>query len=162
VCWSLYVGREFCIPTPTTDTEAFKVISKPLVDYDYDQLPWVHPSSKLEPQPNYLTKTFEATCELLTIARRIMDVVYVFMVFFVTITYPLSYSNRLDRSHSRPLAINELITEIESIHALLLIPFEVLTCLQFVASILTHGKVDYPPSLTSPINRDRPRRRISS
>lgn len=49
----------------------------PLVDLDFDQMPWNHPAAKLEPQPNYLTKTFEATCELLMIARRIMDVVYV-------------------------------------------------------------------------------------
>lgn len=61
--------------SPSADTVASKDISMPLVDHDYDRLPWVHPPSKLEPQPNYLTKTFQATCELLMIGRRIMDAV---------------------------------------------------------------------------------------
>ena len=75
VCWSLYVGREFCVAAPPTNTEMFRAVSMPLVDLDFDQMPWNHPAAKLEPQPNFLTKTFEATCELLIIARRIMDVV---------------------------------------------------------------------------------------
>ncbi|KJA23958.1 hypothetical protein HYPSUDRAFT_39482 [Hypholoma sublateritium FD-334 SS-4] len=96
VCWSLYVGREFCVAAPPINTEMFRAVSMPLVDLDFDQMPWNHPAAKLEPQPNYLTKTFEATCELLMIARRIMEVV-----------------NSLDKSRSRPFAIDEVISEID-------------------------------------------------
>ncbi|KAF8892873.1 hypothetical protein BD779DRAFT_1507469 [Infundibulicybe gibba] len=58
VCWSLYVGRDF---------------------YSHlDELPWHYLPAGIPPQPNLLSKTFAATCELLRIARRIMDVVYGF------------------------------------------------------------------------------------
>ncbi|KAF8961449.1 hypothetical protein BDZ97DRAFT_1829377, partial [Flammula alnicola] len=74
VCWSLYVGRDFCVSTPT-DAELSK--DPPFVDPEFDQMPW-------------------ATCELLMIARPIMDVV-----------------NGLNKSRSRPFAVDELISEIE-------------------------------------------------
>ncbi|PPQ92012.1 hypothetical protein CVT25_004869 [Psilocybe cyanescens] len=95
VCWSLYVGRDFCVTAPT-DTELGKDVSLPFVDSEYDQMPWVHPAAGIDPQPNYLTKTFEATCELLLISRRIMDVV-----------------NGLNRARSRPFAVDELISDID-------------------------------------------------
>jgi len=76
VCWSLYVGRDFCVPAPDLD------FPMPVVDTALDQMPWVHgpPDPQAPSQPNYLTKTFEATCELLAISRRIMDVMYVSLI----------------------------------------------------------------------------------
>ncbi|KAF8802030.1 hypothetical protein BYT27DRAFT_6777102 [Phlegmacium glaucopus] len=72
VCWSLYVGRDFCVPAPVSaDTQAIMSY----IDPEFDEMPWFYPPSRLAPQPNHLTKTFEATCRLLVIARRIMDVV---------------------------------------------------------------------------------------
>ncbi|KXN81352.1 Nitrogen assimilation transcription factor nit-4, partial [Leucoagaricus sp. SymC.cos] len=59
VCWSLYVGREFALPSIS------KAIPIPSSDIDFDK----------NLQPGYDTKTFAATCRLLTIARGIMDVV---------------------------------------------------------------------------------------
>jgi len=50
-------------------------IPVPFVDTDYDQISWEYPPSKVPPQPNYLSRTFAATCELLMIARRVMDIV---------------------------------------------------------------------------------------
>jgi len=73
VCWSLYVGRDFTVSAPL-DAEAKEIIA-PFVDTEFDQMPFVHTPARIEPQPNYLTKTFESTCELLLISRRIMDVV---------------------------------------------------------------------------------------
>jgi len=90
VCWSLYVGREFCVSAPDAD------FSMPIVDVELDQMPWTHGPANIPPQPNYLTKTFEATCELLMISRRIMDVV-----------------NGLNRARSRPFVIDELISDID-------------------------------------------------
>ncbi|KAF7967505.1 hypothetical protein HWV62_41412 [Athelia sp. TMB] len=71
VCWSLYVGRDFCVSSPT-DLQRIPV---PFVDSGFDQIPWHYPASGIDPQPNYLSRTFVETCELLRIARRIMDVV---------------------------------------------------------------------------------------
>src|ERR1700730_4176026 len=70
VCWSLYVGREFCVPEADR-----KNIPVPFVDSDFDQLIWHHPPSGLQPQPTYLSRTFAETCELLRIGRRIMAIV---------------------------------------------------------------------------------------
>ncbi|PPQ63888.1 hypothetical protein CVT24_010355 [Panaeolus cyanescens] len=95
VCWSLYVGREFCVSAPT-DSDSNKEGSAPFVDNDFDQIPWVHHTSGIAPQPSYLTKTFDATCKLLTIARRIMDVV-----------------NSLNKARSRPIVLDELISDID-------------------------------------------------
>ena len=44
------------------------------IDPKYDEMTWFHTAAQIPPQPNNLTKTFEATCRLLMIARRIMDV----------------------------------------------------------------------------------------
>jgi hypothetical protein len=71
VCWSLYVGRDFCVPEPS-DRHRIPV---PFIDTDYDQIPWEYSPSKIPPQPNNLSRTFAASCELLTIARRVMDIV---------------------------------------------------------------------------------------
>ena len=70
VCWSLYVGRDFCVAEPIG-------APMPHIDPKYDEMTWFHPPSKIAPQPNNLTETFEATCRLLMIARRIMDVMWV-------------------------------------------------------------------------------------
>ena len=74
VCWSLYVGREFCLSIPGNGD---KDVPLPYVDEDGDQSPWVHLPSGLEPQPNYLTKTFAASCQLLVVSRPIMEIMYV-------------------------------------------------------------------------------------
>jgi len=73
-CWSLYVGRDFCVSAPAEAGSPHEVPG-PFIDEGFDQMPWVHLPSGMDPQPNYLTKTFAATCELLLISRRIMDVV---------------------------------------------------------------------------------------
>ena len=46
----------------------------PHIDPKFDEMTFFHPPSQIAPQPNNLTKTFEATCRLLLIARRIMEV----------------------------------------------------------------------------------------
>lgn len=74
VCWSLYVGRDFCVAAPI-EADTPKVISMSHIDTEFDEMPWFYPPAGLAPQPNHLTKTFEATCRLLMIARRIMGVV---------------------------------------------------------------------------------------
>ncbi|KAF8064999.1 hypothetical protein FPV67DRAFT_1671298 [Lyophyllum atratum] len=71
VCWSLYVGRDFSIPA-TSDTKRIPI---PFVDAEFDSVQWYYPPSGIPPQPNFLSTTFAASCELLMIARRIMDVV---------------------------------------------------------------------------------------
>ncbi|KAJ7583168.1 hypothetical protein C8J56DRAFT_790809 [Mycena floridula] len=93
VCLSLYVGRDFCVPIPSKGLQ----IPVPFVDKDYDQGPWFYPASKLPPQPNFLSRTFAASCELLIIARRAMDVL-----------------NGLHIPGTRQEVNNEIITEIES------------------------------------------------
>ncbi|PPQ76231.1 hypothetical protein CVT26_008583 [Gymnopilus dilepis] len=93
VCWSLYVGREFCLSIPGNGD---KDVPLPYVDEDGDQLPWVHLPSGLEPQPNYLTKTFAASCELLVVSRPIMEII-----------------NNLNRARSRQVPLDELISEME-------------------------------------------------
>ncbi|KAG6811774.1 hypothetical protein H0H92_005904 [Tricholoma furcatifolium] len=70
VCWSLYVGRDFSIPS--TDSKRIPI---PFVDTEFDSLPWCYPPSGVAPQANHLSKTFAASCKLMMIARRIMDVV---------------------------------------------------------------------------------------
>lgn len=71
VCWSLYVGRDGCVPSPSDHQS----LPFPFVDSEYDQLDWHYPASGIPPQPNYLSRTFAVTCELLRIARTIIDVV---------------------------------------------------------------------------------------
>ncbi|KAF9555002.1 hypothetical protein CPC08DRAFT_643525, partial [Agrocybe pediades] len=85
VCWSLYVGRDFSVSAPL-DAEAKEIVA-PFVDSEFDQMPFVHPPARIEPQPNYLTKTFEATCELLLISRRIMDVFYLLPLVYDTLLF---------------------------------------------------------------------------
>ncbi|TFK73147.1 hypothetical protein BDN72DRAFT_247720 [Pluteus cervinus] len=69
VCWSLYVGRDFGIQPPSL------LLPVPYVDADFDQMPWHYPPANIPVQPNYFSRTFAATCQLLMIARRIMNVV---------------------------------------------------------------------------------------
>jgi len=73
-CWSLYVGRDFSVSAPV-EAGSSRELSGPFVDKEFDQMPWVHAPSGIDPQPNHLMKTFEATCGLLVISRRIMEVV---------------------------------------------------------------------------------------
>jgi hypothetical protein len=70
VCWSLYVGRDFCVAEPV----GAKATPLPHIDPHFDEMPWFYLPAGIAPQPNNLSKTFEATCRLLLIARRIMDV----------------------------------------------------------------------------------------
>lgn len=92
VCWSLYVGRDFCVAKPIEgDT-----ISMSHIDPEFDEMSWFYPPAKIPPQPNNLTKTFEATCRLLMIARSIMDVL-----------------NGLHKARSRPLILDSLIGDID-------------------------------------------------
>ncbi|KAF8646644.1 hypothetical protein AX16_007143 [Volvariella volvacea WC 439] len=69
ICWSLYVGRDFCVQPPS------QPLPVPFVDTEMDRMPWFYPPAKIPPQPNFLSKTFAAGCQLLMIARRIMNVV---------------------------------------------------------------------------------------
>ncbi|KAJ7277435.1 hypothetical protein C8J57DRAFT_1309251 [Mycena rebaudengoi] len=70
-CWSLYVGREVTLPPPPDH----QTIPIPFIDSDMDETPWYYPQANMAPQPNYLSRTFAASCELLAIARRIMTVI---------------------------------------------------------------------------------------
>ncbi|ETW83538.1 hypothetical protein HETIRDRAFT_438733 [Heterobasidion irregulare TC 32-1] len=69
--WSLYVGRDFCVSSFSESQN----IPVPFVDGDLDQRPWNWPNKENPPQPNYLSRIFHATCQLLQIARRIMSIV---------------------------------------------------------------------------------------
>jgi hypothetical protein len=69
VCLSFYVGRTGIIPSPLEDSN----IPIPFVDSEYDQIPWYYPRSGIPSQPNYLSRTFAETCELLKIAKQIMS-----------------------------------------------------------------------------------------
>ncbi|KAI0051397.1 hypothetical protein FA95DRAFT_1554474 [Auriscalpium vulgare] len=68
--WSLYVGRDFCVSS-LSDVQRIPV---PFVDTKLDEIPWHWPPGQNK-RPNYLSRTFAATAELLQIARLIMDVV---------------------------------------------------------------------------------------
>ena len=71
--WSLYVGRDFCVSSFSESQN----IPVPFVDGELDQRPWNWPNKENPPQPNYLSRIFHATCQLLQIARRIMSIVSV-------------------------------------------------------------------------------------
>ncbi|KZT28805.1 hypothetical protein NEOLEDRAFT_1239318 [Neolentinus lepideus HHB14362 ss-1] len=72
VCWSLHVGREFCVQEPSDKTK----IPVPFVDSEFDQIQYLCPEPfKVPAQPSLLSSTFAASCDLLKIARRIMDIV---------------------------------------------------------------------------------------
>ncbi|KAA1477277.1 hypothetical protein DENSPDRAFT_808440 [Dentipellis sp. KUC8613] len=67
--WSLYVGRDFCVSS-SSDRQRIHV---PFVDSALDKFMWDWPGQS--PRPNYIPSTFAATCDLLQIARQILDVV---------------------------------------------------------------------------------------
>ena len=71
ILWSLYVGRECCV-TPRPKDAQFPV---PFVGSELDTAPWYWAPSKMPPQPSNVVKTFECSCELMLIGRRIMDFV---------------------------------------------------------------------------------------
>ncbi|OSC97917.1 hypothetical protein PYCCODRAFT_1439733 [Trametes coccinea BRFM310] len=71
VLWSLYVGRECCVLPPRKDRQ----IPLPWVGSEIDQAPWYWAPCKMPPQPSHVVRTFEKTCELMLIARKIMDFV---------------------------------------------------------------------------------------
>ncbi|KIY43005.1 hypothetical protein FISHEDRAFT_26732, partial [Fistulina hepatica ATCC 64428] len=69
VCWSLYVGRDFCLTPPKQD------LAIPFGDADFDHELWYHPPSGIPPQPCYLGRTFVASIELLQITRNVLEVI---------------------------------------------------------------------------------------
>ncbi|TFK48724.1 hypothetical protein OE88DRAFT_1663816 [Heliocybe sulcata] len=72
VCWSLHVGREFCMQQPTDRTR----IPVPFVDSEFDQIQYLCPEPfKVPAQPSLLSSTFAASVDLLKIARKIHDTV---------------------------------------------------------------------------------------
>lgn len=71
VCWSLYIGRDCALAAPKDG----QIVPVPFVDSDFDQEPWVWEASKLPAQRSNVASVFAATCELLRIARRVMDFV---------------------------------------------------------------------------------------
>ena len=79
-------------------------------------MPWFYPPAIIPPQPNNLTKTFEATGRLLLIARRIMDVKWVhgLNLGFASLTrISLVVSNGLNKARNRSFALDALICDIE-------------------------------------------------
>jgi hypothetical protein len=116
VCWSLYVGREFCVPEPASNTS----IPVPFVDSEFDQLPWHYPPSGVPPQPNRLSWTFAETCELLKIARRIMEVL---LVSFLPINCILLTNSLYFRKglNNRTEVNHTLISRIELVSVCLLL-----------------------------------------
>ncbi|OBZ70244.1 Nitrogen assimilation transcription factor nit-4 [Grifola frondosa] len=71
ICWSLYVGRDCCVAPP----KATRPIPVPFVGSEIDQLPWYWAPCKMAAQPSYVVRTFDVSCDLMLIARRIMDFV---------------------------------------------------------------------------------------
>ncbi|KAJ3560388.1 hypothetical protein NP233_g10873 [Leucocoprinus birnbaumii] len=86
VCWSLYVGREYCIPSIS------KTVPIPFTDADFEDMEWAgdQPSSALD------AKAFGFTCKLLVITKSIMDVV-----------------NALDGPGNRLMILDPKISEID-------------------------------------------------
>ncbi|KAI0083369.1 fungal-specific transcription factor domain-containing protein [Irpex rosettiformis] len=71
VCWSLYIGRDCALSAPK-DKELIPV---PFVDSEFDHEQWMWEPSNLPAQKSNVAGVFAATCELLRIARRVMDFV---------------------------------------------------------------------------------------
>ncbi len=75
VCWSMYVGRD-CSFVISSSGHSIPV---PFVDADFDEIPWHYKNEttgvSIPPQPNHLSRTFAKTCELLIIAKKIMEMV---------------------------------------------------------------------------------------
>ncbi|KIY71692.1 hypothetical protein CYLTODRAFT_368800 [Cylindrobasidium torrendii FP15055 ss-10] len=71
VCWSLYVGRDFCVSQPVRGTIPCTVT----LDKDYDRIPWIHPPGSENSQPSHLSSTFVASCDLMQLARKVMEVI---------------------------------------------------------------------------------------
>ncbi|OCH90022.1 hypothetical protein OBBRIDRAFT_633141 [Obba rivulosa] len=69
ICWSLYVGRDCCVSPPSDK----RPIPIPFVGSEIDRMPWSYGPAKVPAQTSYVASTFAASCELLRIARRIMD-----------------------------------------------------------------------------------------
>ncbi|KAF6746001.1 fungal-specific transcription factor domain-containing protein [Ephemerocybe angulata] len=94
VCWSLDVGRDFCLPAPTE--RDLRELPLPFIDSELDQLPFDHVPSSVPSKPSKLYKTFASTCRLLLISRRIMGLV-----------------NGVKKTRMRQSAIDELTAEID-------------------------------------------------
>ena len=71
VCWSLYIGRDCALQQPPER----RLVPVPYVDSEHDREPWAWPPSGLPAQRSNVASVFRATCELLRIARRVMDFV---------------------------------------------------------------------------------------
>ncbi|KAJ7036727.1 hypothetical protein C8F04DRAFT_1394007 [Mycena alexandri] len=69
VLCALYFRRTLTLPPPDRQS-----IPLPTVDAEYDQMPWIHPSTNIPPQPNLLTLIFFESAGLLLIAYQIIDV----------------------------------------------------------------------------------------
>ena len=109
VCWSLYVGKDFCIAEPV----GAKATPMPHI---FNEMPWFYPPAGIAPQPNNVTKTFQATCRLLMIARRIdMWVQNEAFTFLVLRHWPgiLVVSKGLTKARHRPLISDAMIDNIE-------------------------------------------------
>ena len=152
VCWSLYVGRDFCVAEPIG-------APMPHIDPKYDEMTWFHPPSKIAPQPNNLTKTFEATCRLLMIARRIMDVMWVNCVdpsFSPLTRMSLVVSNGLNNARSRALILDNLINDIEY-------AFSFLLTVASVANLRTSARLNmWRDSLSDELEITTARSRLSA
>ena len=150
VCWSLYVGRE------TTVAEPIGVKATPILHIDpkFDEMTWFHPPAQIPPQPNNLTKTFEATCRLLLIARRIMNVMWVHganpefapltRIYFVV-------SNGLNMSRSRALVLDNSINDIE--YAFLLTVASVVNLRASARLYMWRDSLSEELAITTPMSR---------
>ncbi|KAI0312453.1 hypothetical protein OF83DRAFT_1176619 [Amylostereum chailletii] len=68
--WSLYVGRDFCVNSLSNH----QGVSVPFVDEEPESKQWRWGPDQID-RPSHLGRTFAATCTLLSISRKIMEVV---------------------------------------------------------------------------------------
>ncbi|KAJ7178072.1 fungal-specific transcription factor domain-containing protein [Mycena filopes] len=71
VCWALYFGHDFMGSPPDRRT----IPLPPVMNAEYDQIPWFHAPAKIPSQPNYLTLIFLKTSALFLIGHKIVVVV---------------------------------------------------------------------------------------
>ncbi|KAJ7062679.1 fungal-specific transcription factor domain-containing protein [Mycena amicta] len=97
VCWSTYVGRDLCAPTPPTPNH---LRENTIAFEELDDIPWTYPHSErgkqLLPQPNHLAKTHAAVFDLLLIMAKIMGAV-----------------NNIERRATRQQVTDRVITDID-------------------------------------------------
>lgn len=73
VYWALFVG-DCCLPDPAS---AMEKVSLPPIDKDIDSAAWDQsvPLNKVRDQPSRILTVFVASCELMMIGRKIIDLV---------------------------------------------------------------------------------------